>query len=163
MDKARLNRLIRKITSLQLIPQKLRIYLLRITNYQIGNSCKINGGSSFIVTDLHLGDRSFIGRGSLFNGAIRNQMRSSVYIGKDVMIAYNVTFCCGTHQIGDKNRRAGESYNLPIFVGDGCWIGTGAIILGGTNISSGCVIAAGAVVTNDCEQNCLYAGVPAKK
>lgn len=30
-------------------------------------------------------------------------------------------------------------------------------------IGSGCVIAAGSVVIHDCEDNCLYAGNPAKK
>ncbi|WP_081357668.1 acyltransferase [Neomoorella thermoacetica] len=74
-----------------------------------------------------------------------------------------VMICTSTHVIGEKNKRAGESKNLPVIIGDGCWIGTRAVILPGVKIGEGCIIAAGAVVTKDCESNGLYAGVPAKR
>ena len=44
----------------------------------------------------------------------------------------------------------------------GTWIGANAIVLPGVRIGEGCVIAAGSVVVNDCEDNSLYAGVPAR-
>jgi maltose O-acetyltransferase len=49
-----------------------------------------------------------------------------------------------------------------VFIGNGVWVGVNATILPGITIGDGCVIAAGAVVTSDCEPNCLYGGVPAK-
>lgn len=36
-------------------------------------------------------------------------------------------------------------------------------MLPGVNIGKGCVIAAGSVVIENCEDNWLYAGIPAKK
>ena len=51
----------------------------------------------------------------------------------------------------------------PIIVGDGCWIGANSLIMPGVTIGNGVVIAAGSVVTKDCESDCLYGGVPAKK
>ncbi|GAA3763606.1 hypothetical protein GCM10022240_14970 [Microbacterium kribbense] len=59
--------------------------------------------------------------------------------------------------------RAGESTSLPIYVGNGVWIGAAALILPGAVIGSGTVIAAGAVVTGRCDENSLYGGVPARK
>ncbi|WP_249354641.1 DapH/DapD/GlmU-related protein [Rhodococcus sp. USK13] len=48
-------------------------------------------------------------------------------------------------------------------VGDGCWIGAGAIILPGVTVGEGCVVGAGAVVTRDCSPNGLYVGSPARR
>ena len=49
-------------------------------------------------------------------------------------------------------------------IGDNCFIGTGAKIIGEVTIGDGATIGANAVVTKSfCEQNCVLAGVPAKK
>lgn len=50
-----------------------------------------------------------------------------------------------------------------IIIGDDVWIGYGAQIMPGVNISDGCVIAAGAVVTKNTEPYGIYGGIPAKK
>lgn len=49
-----------------------------------------------------------------------------------------------------------------IFVGDNCYVGTGATILGPIRIGNNVTIAAGAVVTKDVPDNVVVAGVPAK-
>ena len=49
-----------------------------------------------------------------------------------------------------------------IFVGDNCYIGTGATILGPIRIGNNVTIAAGAVVTKDVPDNVVVAGVPSK-
>lgn len=46
---------------------------------------------------------------------------------------------------------------------NGCWIGANVTVLPGVTIKSGTIVAAGAVVVRDCEGNCIYGGVPAKK
>ena len=49
-------------------------------------------------------------------------------------------------------------------MGDGVFVGIGAIIKNGVRIASGVVIGAGAVVVSDIqEENSIYAGVPAKQ
>jgi acetyltransferase-like isoleucine patch superfamily enzyme len=50
----------------------------------------------------------------------------------------------------------------PVSIGDGTWIGTGALILPGVHVGAGCVIAAGAVVTESVPDDTLVGGVPAK-
>lgn len=55
-----------------------------------------------------------------------------------------------------------ENQGEPIKIGDNCYIGTGAIILGPVAIGSNVTIAAGAVVTKDIPDNCVVGGMPAK-
>lgn len=47
-------------------------------------------------------------------------------------------------------------------IGDNCYVGTGAIILGPIIIGNNVTIAAGAVVTNDVPDNAVVAGNPAR-
>ncbi|WP_275959789.1 DapH/DapD/GlmU-related protein [Arthrobacter sp. StoSoilB5] len=75
----------------------------------------------------------------------------------------NVTFATSSHEVGGPSRRAGAATSAPIVVGDGSWIGAGAVILPGVNIGAGAIIAAGAVVAKDVKAHSLYAGVPARK
>jgi len=67
------------------------------------------------------------------------------------------------HVIRDSKQRAGKNVYSDINVGTGVWIGAKVTVLPGVTIGNGCVIAAGSVVTFDCEDNCLYAGNPARK
>ena len=75
----------------------------------------------------------------------------------------NCSFITSTHVIGDETMRASEGISKPITIGNGCWIGSNSTVLPGVNIGNGTIIAAGSVVVHDCEENSLYAGVPAKK
>lgn len=61
--------------------------------------------------------------------------------------------------IGDDNV---SSYDLPVVIEDGCWIGANVTILKGVIIGRGSVVAAGAVVTKSCEPYSIIGGVPAK-
>lgn len=47
-------------------------------------------------------------------------------------------------------------------IGDNCYIGVGAIILGPIKIGNNVTIGGGAIVTKDVPDNCVVAGVPAK-
>lgn len=49
----------------------------------------------------------------------------------------------------------------PVRIGEGSWLGVGAVVLG-ANIGKHCVIGANAVVTKDIPDYCVAAGVPAK-
>jgi acetyltransferase-like isoleucine patch superfamily enzyme len=68
-----------------------------------------------------------------------------------------------SHVIGESRQRAGKNVYSDIKVGAGTWIGANVVVLPGVTIGSGCVIAAGSVVIEDCEDNYLYAGNPARK
>ena len=106
--------------------------------------------------DLHIGKGTFINYNVWFNTA------GHIDIGNYCNIAFGVTFVTSTHEIGLSNRRAGKSSLKEITVGDGTWIGAKAIILPGVKIGKGVIIGAGAIVVKDCEDNCVYAGNPAR-
>lgn len=50
-----------------------------------------------------------------------------------------------------------------VTIEDNVWIGMNCLILKGVKIGSGSIVGAGSVVVTDVEQNCLYAGNPARK
>lgn len=126
------------------------------------------GGLQIETTDIRPGCFFFspkikIGPGTMINHRCYFENREQINIGENCRIAMEVMFCTSSHLIGESKMRGGEYAGKPISVGNGCWIGTRAVILPGVTVGDGCVIAAGAVVTNDCEPNGLYAGIPAKK
>jgi acetyltransferase-like isoleucine patch superfamily enzyme len=86
---------------------------------------------------------------------------ATITLGDHVVVAANVSLQAATHVPGSATRRALGPYSHSIAIGDGCWIGVGAIILPGVTVAPGCVIGAGAVVTKSTEPNGVYAGVPA--
>lgn len=112
---------------------------------------------ALVTHPVDIGDNVFINSGCL--------IRPNVRIGNCVSVGQQVAFISDTHDIGSTFRRASETSSRfdPIEIGDGCWIGARATILGGVSIGRGCVIAAGSCVISNCEANGLYAGVPAKR
>lgn len=101
-----------------------------------------------------IGERCFVNRDVY--------IRAHTIIGDRVAIGPFVRFITDSHEIGDSKRRASTNITDPIVIGDGCWIGAGAIILGGVTLGPGCIVAAGAVVTQSFVANTLIGGVPAK-
>lgn len=87
-----------------------------------------------------------------------------VSIGRDVMIADQVTIRDTDHVIDDCDRPMIEQgiTTAPVIIEDDVWIAHGAKILKGVTIGRGSVIAAGAVVTKDVPPNAIVGGVPAK-
>lgn len=55
-----------------------------------------------------------------------------------------------------------KTYAEPVTIGNNCWIGAGAIILGGVTLGDNVSVAAGAVVTKSFRGDCLIGGVPAR-
>lgn len=98
---------------------------------------------------------------------------NKIIIGDNVLIASNVQIYTAAHPIELNERltpnwsvESGEyfcrTYALPVHIGDGCWIGGGAIILPGVKIGNGCVIGAGSVVTKDVPANSVAVGNPCR-
>jgi maltose O-acetyltransferase len=85
-----------------------------------------------------------------------------VTIGEDVQIAPGVQLYTATHPVDAAIRRAGPEYALPITIGDGVWIGGGAILLPGVTVGDNTVVGAGSVVTRDLPPNVVAAGNPCR-
>lgn len=98
---------------------------------------------------------------------------NKIEIGNHVLIASNVQIYTATHPVELSERLTPNwspesgayfcrTYALPVKIGNGCWIGGGAIILPGVTIGDGSVIGAGSVVTKDIPENCVAAGNPCR-
>lgn len=115
---------------------------------------------------IHLGDRVFINFDCVFldGGDIR--------IGTHTAIGPRVQFLTAGHPVDstergwynpDTGKRQGIfCINKPITVGENCWIGAGAIIIGGVTIGDGTTIGAGSVVTRDVPSGVIAAGNPCR-
>jgi acetyltransferase-like isoleucine patch superfamily enzyme len=55
-----------------------------------------------------------------------------------------------------------KSNNYAVKIGNDCWIGDRAMIIGGVQIGDGVVVLAGAVVTKDIPAYAIVGGIPAK-
>ncbi|HTJ95300.1 MAG TPA: acyltransferase [Pararobbsia sp.] len=137
----------------------LKRSLLNALGFEIGEGCKITGGVKFYGHGrVAIGADTWIGLGCLFIVA----PDAEIVIGSRCDIAPRVIFHTGSHRIGDGRRRAGEGYSSPIRVADGSWIGTGAVVLGGSSVGSASILAAGAtLLAGDYPADTLLAGVPA--
>lgn len=122
------------------------------SNVRISSNIKI-----LIGGDVSIGENTWVGHGFLLTGG-----DALVQIGKNCDIGPNVSIVTGTHVIdyvGD--HVAGQGYSLPVTIGNGCWICTSAVILGGTVIGEKSIVAAGAVVRGTYPPKSLIGGVPA--
>jgi acetyltransferase-like isoleucine patch superfamily enzyme len=88
---------------------------------------------------------------------------AKVKFGKNVFIGPDCGFYTAEHPLDLKTRNKGLEFAKPITIGNNVWIGGGVHIVAGVTVGNNVVIAAGAVVTKDVPDNCLVAGVPAKK
>ena len=88
---------------------------------------------------------------------------AKVKFGDNVFIGPNCGFYTAEHPLDAETRNKGFEYAKPITVGNNVWIGGGVTVLSGVTIGNNVVIGAGAVVTKDIPDNCVVAGVPAKK
>ena len=105
-----------------------------------------------------IGDRCLIGRGSAIVGHYR------IDIGDDVFTGMNVYITDQNHGYEDPDTPIGiqDPQDDPVVIGDGSWIGSGAVVLPGARIGKHCVVAANSVVRGTFPSHSFIAGVPAK-
>jgi acetyltransferase-like isoleucine patch superfamily enzyme len=104
-----------------------------------------------------------IGSGTLIGNRAHIAVVNNVDIGRDVLIADNVFIADCGHQFDDVSRpihAQGLVRKNPVHIGDGCWIGEGAVIVG-ARIGRNSVVGALTTVTRDVPDHCVVSGVPA--
>jgi acetyltransferase-like isoleucine patch superfamily enzyme len=120
---------------------------------RIVSSVKIWG-----VCSVHIGVDTFIGHDVLIAGG-----ESVIRIGDHVDIGPRVCIVSGTHQPDPRGMRvAASDHSRDITIGDGTWIGAGALVLGGAMIGKKCVIGAGSVVLNSIPDLMMAVGAPCR-
>jgi len=108
---------------------------------------------------ITIGDRCTLGKGIGIVGHER------IEIGSDIWTGHYVYITDQNHGYEDVTLPIGVQMwkNEPVSIGDGSWLGHGAIVLPGSRVGKHVVIAAGAVVAGlHVPDNCVVAGVPAR-
>ena len=118
--------------------------------------------STFSYGTIELGNDVFIGPRAYFSSITK------IKIGNKVMFGPNVTIIGGDHntkEIGkymfDIEQKLPEN-DLPVYIEDDTWIGTGVTILKGVTIGQGAIVAAGSLVLKNVNPYTIVGGVPAK-
>ncbi len=145
-----------RLAALAIVPMPLRARILRTLGHRFAPGARMWPGC------LVLGARLTLGRGAFVNGGCLIDATGEVTIGDHVHLAPGVRVLTTSHELGPSGARAGALTVEPVTVGDGAWLGAGAILLPGARVGAGCVVAAGAVVDGELEPDGLYGGVPAR-
>ena len=106
--------------------------------------------------NVSIGERTFVN----YNAVLLDV--APIAIGDDVQVATNVQLITATHPVDPDERRGGWESGAPITIGDGAWLGAGAIVLPGVTIGAETVVGAGAVVTKDLPPRVVAVGNPAR-
>ncbi len=88
-----------------------------------------------------------------------------VHIGKEAMLADRVYVSDTNHIYEDVTqpiKRQGLRDGRQVVIGDGAWVGIGAVIVGAVRIGRNAVVGANTVVTGDVDDLTVVAGNPAK-
>lgn len=90
--------------------------------------------------------------------------RGGVQIGNDVTIVGNVCITNIDHQYEDISKSVlnQETKVTDTKIGDGCFIGFGAVIQAGTILGTHCIVGANAVVRGDFPDYSVIVGAPAR-
>lgn len=138
----------------------------------LGDDVVVHGWTVFNVEPSGL---VTVGEGSVLVGAVF-MCQEEIAVGRRVVISYQVTIADSDFHPRDaaQRRRDAEASappggsaarpgveSRPVRIGDGAWIGIGAIVLKGVQIGAGARVGAGAVVTRDVPAGVVVEGNPA--
>lgn len=85
-----------------------------------------------------------------------------ITIGRRTLIGPKVQLLTAHHPTDAAGRATGREAGRKITIGDGCWLGGGAIVCPGVEIGDRAIVGAGAVVTRDVPADTVVAGNPAR-
>lgn len=140
---------------------RIKIYFFGNDNFvTIGKNC--NGKLEFRFN----GDGKFGQVGSNINSCdfIARLENSNLIIGNNCLFSNTIKLWTDGHSVIDNTtKELLNSQTATIKIGDHVWIGENVTMLKKTNIPSNCIIGHSSVVTKGfTEENCVYAGNPAK-
>lgn len=85
-----------------------------------------------------------------------------IYVGSHTLFGPNVVLATAGHPMMPELRKHGIQYNMPIHIGENCWLGAGVIVVPGVTIGDNVVIGASSVVSKDIPSNSVAMGTPCR-
>ena len=130
---------------------------------EFGKECWL-ADNAVVVGEVKLGNKCTIWFGAVVRGDV-----NSILVGDNTNIQDNATLHCtykkSSTTIGSHVSIGHNAIVHGCTLEDNVLIGMGAIVMDQVVVKKGAMVAAGAVVLENTiiEENCIYAGVPAKK
>ncbi len=141
----------------------LRVALLKVAGARIGRSCVVHDVKFMNFyrgrfANLSLGDQCFIGDDVMIDLAGPIELGHQVTVSARSILLSHLNVGYPDHPLQSRF----PSQCKGISIGDGSFLGAGAIVVDGVKIGSRVFAAAGAVVSSDIDAGALVGGVPAK-
>ena len=121
-----------------------------------------NSRIMFPITNIEYPEQFHLGEHSFINANLQIISNGKVTIGQHTFIGPNCQIYTVNHSSDLTKRRTGWQYDLPVTIGDDCWLGASVILLPGVTIGNDVIVGAGSVVTKNFPDHCMIAGNPAK-
>ena len=116
--------------------------------------------------------RISIGEGCSTTNTLFNTVSGNITIGNHTIFGHNCMVLTGRHRFYQGKRaklvpnsehfKETPESGFDIEIGEGCFIGSGAIVLAPVKIGDNVIVGAGSLIIKDIPSNCFVAGVPAK-
>lgn len=143
---------------------------LLINNFRhisIGDNVMIRNGARIEVVDPQSNVVIRIGNNVNIEQNVHIVARCLVDIGDNVSITGNCSIVDVIHPYDDveSNEKIGNRIldkEMPVYIGDGSFIGFGSHIAPNVKIGRYCIVGANSVVTKDVPDYCVVTGAPAK-
>jgi putative colanic acid biosynthesis acetyltransferase WcaF len=129
------------------ISSSLRVSVLNLFGAQIGDGVVFRPRTRVkFPWKLKIGDRSWIGEGVWFHN------QDQISVGSDSVVSQETFLTTGSHA----HRRDMALITKPIVVGNGVWITSRCVVLGGTKIGDDALIQPHTVVTGTIPANSIW-------
>ena len=123
---------VNKFLSSYFIPYKIRGYMYKLLGIKIGRNSAIHAKCYMSGKNIEIGNHSYLNKECLIDAC-----HGTVLIGNNVGIAYRCQLLTTNHDYSNPNKRTGKVSGSNVVVEDGCWIGSGAVILPGVTVRGG--------------------------
>jgi putative colanic acid biosynthesis acetyltransferase WcaF len=131
------------------ISSRVRVLVLRWFGARVGSGVVFRPRTRVkFPWKLEIGDRSWIGEGVWFHN------QDSIRLGSDVVISQETMLTTGSHA----HRRDMALITRPIVIGDGAWITSRCIVLGGARVGRSALARPMTVVSGEVPANAVVGG-----
>jgi putative colanic acid biosynthesis acetyltransferase WcaF len=130
---------------------RIRTTLLRLFGAKIGRDTLIRNIHVKFPWNLEIGDRCWLGEGVW----LHNQ--DKLTIGADSVISQQSFITTGSHDL----RETMDLVTRPVWIGQGVWVTSRCIVLGGVRIGDNAVLTPGSVANRSLAGGGIYGGNPA--